>query len=151
VKIGVKHAGYALGFIALVYFFDVYLRERWAAHQARKLANQTGKPLLNVGSGTAGSSLTGAKLRGDINCDLAASDNSCGTDRVCHCDVQDLSQFGDKQFGAVLVANVLQYVPNKEMAQQELERVADHVVTVDNWLPWMQLGPGPKFRFTASL
>jgi hypothetical protein len=31
----------------------------------------------------------------------------------------------------------------------ELHRVADEVIIVDNLIPWMQLGPGPKFRFTA--
>jgi len=136
--------------IAVIYFLDVYLREHLAATKARKRALHLGKPLLNVGSGTSVSSMTGAKLRGDINCDLAApADRSCGPTTVCHCDVQNLSQFEDKQFGVALIANVMQYVPNKEKAMAELRRVADEVVVVDNQIPWMQLGPGPKFRFTA--
>ena len=136
--------------ILVVYFLDVYLRERLASSRARKIAQRLGKPLLNVGSGTRGSSVTGAKLRGDVNCDLAApAGNPCGKNSVCHCDVQDLSQFKDKQFGVVLIANVIQYVPDKEKAMSELHRVADEVVIVDNFIPWMQLGPGPKFRFTA--
>ena len=140
-----------IGIILTVYFFDVYARERWAANKARALATKAGKPLLNVGSGTASSSLTGAKLRGDINCDLAAQETaSCGPETICHCDVQDLSQFKDKQFGAVLIANVMQYVPDKARARAELERIAEHVVITDNWIPWMQLGPGPKFRNTIK-
>ena len=136
--------------ILVVYFLDVYLRERLASSRARKIAQRLGKPLLNVGSGTRGSSVTGAKLRGDVNCDLAApAGNPWGKNSVCHCDVQDLSQFKDKQFGVVLIANVIQYVPDKEKAMSELHRVADEVVIVDNFIPWMQLGPGPKFRFTA--
>jgi len=136
--------------IPIIYMLDVYLRERLAASKARKIANKLGKPLLNVGSGTRISSITGAKLRGDINCDLAAPvDVSCERNTICHCDVQDLSQFKDKQFGVALLANVMQYVPDKEKAMIELQRVADEVIVADNIFPWMQLGPGPKFWFTA--
>jgi ubiquinone/menaquinone biosynthesis C-methylase UbiE len=140
-----------LAFILAVYFFDVYVRERLAARRARQLANKLNKPLLNVGSGTNHSSFTGAKLRGDVNCDLAASqETACGPQTVCHCDVQDLSRFKDKEFGAILVANVLQYVSDKEKAMQEFHRVADKVIIADNFFPWMQLGPGNKFRFQAK-
>jgi ubiquinone/menaquinone biosynthesis C-methylase UbiE len=136
--------------ILVIYFLDVWLRERLAASKARKIAAQLGKPFLNVGSGTPRSSMTGGKLRGDINCDLAAANTiSCSKTTICHCDVQDLSRFKDKQFGVALIANVMQYVPNKEKAMAELHRVADEVIIVDNLIPWMQLGPGPKFRFTA--
>lgn len=137
--------------ILVVYYFDVYLRESLAANRARTRAEELGKPLLNVGSGTAKSSMTGAKLRGDVNCDLASPrSNSCGSQTVCHCDVQNLSQFKDKQFGVALVANVMQYVPDKNRALSELNRIADEVIITDNWIPWMQLGPGPKFRFQTG-
>jgi ubiquinone/menaquinone biosynthesis C-methylase UbiE len=136
--------------ISAVYFVDVYLREYFVSSKARRIADDLGKPLLNVGSGTRKSSMTGAKLRGDINCDLAAPDTaSCGRTTICYCDVQDLSQFKDKQFGVALIANVMQYVPDKEKAMTELRRVADQVIITDNRIPWMQMGPGPKFRFTA--
>lgn len=136
--------------ISIAYFLDVFLREQQGARKAKKIADKLGKPLLNVGSGTKKSSMTGAKLRGDINCDLAAPILApCGKTTVCYCDVQNLSRFKNKQFGVALVANVMQYVPDKEKAMMELQRVADEVVIVDNLLPWMQLGPGPKFRFSA--
>jgi len=61
-----------LVFIAVVYFFDVTVREWMAASKARKRATALNKPLLNIGAGTTGSCLTGPKLRGDVNCDLAA-------------------------------------------------------------------------------
>ena len=135
--------------ILIAYVLDVTLREYLAASKAKRIAKKLGKPLLNVGSGTKGSSLTGAKLRGDVNCDLAVPVGvRCGEGAICHCDVQNL-QFKDKQFGVVLIANVMQYVPDKKKAMAELHRVADEVIIVDNWIPWMQLGPGPKFKFTA--
>lgn len=127
------------------YGLDVTLRERLAARHARRIARRLGKPILNVGSGTSTSSATGAKLRGDVNCDAAAPHGaSCGIDRVCFCDAQDLSQFGDKTFGVALAANVLRYVPDRARAVAELARVADVVIVTENTLPWPQLGPGKR-------
>lgn len=129
-----------------IYLFDVTFREMLVSARAKREAKKSGKPMLNVGAGVPGSSVTGSKLRGDVNCDLAASkDVPCGPRTVCHCDAQDLSQFKDKQFGVALIVNVLKYVPDKEKAMRELERVADKVIVSDNVLPWFQWGPGPKF------
>jgi len=135
-----------LGGISLAYILDVFVREKLASRQARNLANNLGKPLLNVGSGTDYSSFTGAKLTGNINCDIAAPRNAaCAPGQVCFCDVQDLRQFKNKQFGVALAVNILRYVPDKQKAIQELNRVADHVIISNNFLPWPQLGPGPVF------
>jgi len=132
--------------VLCLYFLDVTVRENRIATRAAKLAKLLGKPIINVGSGTFKSSATGPKLRGDVNCDIAApKDAPCGPGSVCHCDAQDLSRFTDKQFGVALAINVLKYVPNREKAIKELERVADEVITSDNFFPWPQLGPGPKF------
>jgi len=137
---------YISGTIVIAYLFDVTFRELWATYRAQQLAQQSGKPLLNVGSGTATSSFTGAKLRGDINCDISApKDASCGSTTVCYCDAEDLSQFSDKEFGVAVAVNVLCYVPDYNKAIQELNRVADQVIVTSNWLPWPQLGKGPRF------
>ena len=128
------------------YLLDVTLREIYVSRKARGIANKLGKPMLNVGSGAGLSSLTGPKLRGDVNCDIAAAkDAPCSPKTVCFCDAEDLSRFGDKEFGVALAVNVLSYVPNKQLALQELHRVADVVIESNNLLPWMQIGPGPKF------
>jgi len=132
--------------IAVFYFFDVTVREWMVANKARRRAKELGKPLLNIGSGTKGSCLTGPKLRGDINCDLAASKSvPCGPGTICHCDAQDLSQFEDKQFSVALIINTLGYVPNKKKALAEMHRVADEVIVSTHLLPWPQWGPGPLF------
>lgn len=132
--------------IIAFYIFDVVIRERIATNKARKRATELGKSLLNVGSGTKGSSFTGPKLRGDINCDLAApKDATCGAATVCYCNAEDLSRFKDKQFGVALIVNVLGYVPNKKKALAEMHRVADEVFISNNILPWPQIGPGPTF------
>ena len=137
---------YLVGVIIAAYFLDVTVREWMAASKARDRATALGKPLLNIGSGTKKSSLTGPKLRGDVNCDLAASKEvSCGVTTVCHCNAEDLSRFEDKQFGVALIVNVLRYVPNKNKALAEMHRVADEVFISNNILPWPQIGPGPMF------
>jgi ubiquinone/menaquinone biosynthesis C-methylase UbiE len=131
--------------VGVAYLLDVTIREVFIARKAKKLAKKVGKPLLNVGSGTDSSSATGAKLRGDINCDIAASrDAKCGSSNVCYCNAEKL-QFADKQFGVALAINILPYVPNRSEAIKELHRVAEHVIISDNILPWPQLGPGPVF------
>jgi len=135
-----------LGVIAGAYFIDVTLREWAVAARAKKQAEKLGKPILNVGSGTQTSSFTGAKLRGHVNCDLAApKDAPCGPKTVCHCNAQDLSNFQDKEFGVAVCINTLRYVPDKRRALAEMARVADIVIVSTNFIPWMQMGPGPKF------
>lgn len=134
------------GAILGAYLIDVVFREWYVSSKGRRLADKLGRRMLNVGSGAGFSSLTGPKLRGDVNCDIAAPrDSPCGRGTVCYCDAEDLSRFQDKEFGVALAANVLSYVPNKKKAIKELHRVADHVIISDNLLPWMQIGPGPKF------
>ena len=64
-----------ISLIAILYFFDVTIREWATSTKARKRAAELNKPLLNIGSGTKRSCLTGAKLRGDVNCDIAAPKN----------------------------------------------------------------------------
>jgi SAM-dependent methyltransferase len=137
----------ALCLLGVVYLFDVTFPEYVAGFRAKRISRKTKKPILNVGSGTKTSSFTGPKYRGHINCDIAAPKHAaCDFNTVCHCDAQDLSKFRDKEFCVALAANVLQYVPNQQKALDELHRVADHVITTDNLLPWPQLGPGHRIR-----
>jgi ubiquinone/menaquinone biosynthesis C-methylase UbiE len=132
--------------VGLAYVFDVTVPEQLAARRAKKANRLSKKPMLNVGSGTDSSSFTGAKYRGDVNCDLAAPKNApCGRKSVCHCDIQRLP-FKDKEFGVALAANVLQYAPDQHQALRELDRVADTVIITDAIIPWVQLGPGHSIR-----
>ena len=148
--------------VGVAYICDVTIRERFAAAEARAIAKESGKQnttastpsrmMLNVGSGSGISSATGPKLRGDVNCDLAAPRNvACGPRTVCYCDAADLSRFGDKQFGVALAANVLSYVPDRARAMAELQRVADVVVISDNALPWPQIGAGSTMVLHGDL
>jgi len=151
--LGVPVVGVAAGFAA-AYALDVWARDRVVAVRARAAADRRGKPLLNVGSGYVGSasrsSLTGAKLWGDVNCDASAPrDAPCDRSTVCHCDVRDLSRFRDREFGAALASNMLRYVPDRARAEAELRRVADEVFLSDNLLPWPQWGSGPTLPVAA--
>jgi hypothetical protein len=138
--------------VCVAYLCDVTLREWYVAKKARALADQMGRPMLNVGSGSGMSSATGPKLRGDINCDLAASRSTpCGPETVCFCDASDLSMFSDRQFGVALAANVLRYVPDRQRALDEIHRVADVVIFTDNLLPWPQIGAGSSMVLHGDL
>ena len=138
-------AGYSLG----TYLADVVVRPELVARKARASADRRGKPLLNVGAGTPGSSVRVAVLGptawGDVNTDLAARGFWQPGDgqQVRHGDVCCLP-FGHKQFGAVVASHVLEHVPNPERALRELHRVADEVYVICPrwWAPHTWLHPG---------
>lgn len=143
----------AAAVVAGAYVVDVWGRDRIAAVRARAAADRRGKPLINVGCGTAGSCATGAKLHGDVNCDASApADAPCGPTTICHCDARDLSRWPDKTFGAALASNVLLYLPpaDRDRAMAELHRIADEVVVSEQALPWPQLGPGSRFPVSSA-
>ena len=129
------------------YYLDVIRRPALVAQRARAAASRRGKPLLNVGAGTKGSSVRVAVLGptrwGDVNCDLAGRDAACGGPAVCPCDIEDLP-FDDGTFGAVIASHVLEHVRNPGLALAELARVADEVfvVTPPWWAPHTWLHPG---------
>lgn len=121
-------------FTAAAYVYDVIIRPARAAKKARKMSDELGKPMLNVGAGTAGSSLRakllGSQLVGDVNLDISASGATPhGRNRVSFGDIQDLP-FEDKQFGVAYSSHVLEHVDRPGQALQELDRVADKVVAV---------------------
>jgi len=135
-----------LGYVAGAWFYDVMVRPARAAKDARRYCHRVGKPLLNVGSGTEGSSfrafLFGPTRYGDVNLDLAApANNPCPTPlgalplgpRACHGDALALN-YPDKYFGAVIASHVLEHLEDPESALVEWQRVADRVyVIVPRW------------------
>jgi ubiquinone/menaquinone biosynthesis C-methylase UbiE len=131
------------------YVADVLLRPADAARRARAAADARGKPLLNVGAGTPGSSLrvalVGPTQWGDVNVDIAGS-GACTRENVCYADAHALP-FADKQFGAVIASHVLEHVDDPARALSELRRVADEVFVICPrwWAPHTWLHPGHRW------
>jgi hypothetical protein len=73
--------GWLAAWTAATYVQDVIMRPAEVARAARAAADARGKPLLNVGAGTPGTSLRvavfGPFMPGDVNCDLGGS-GACG-------------------------------------------------------------------------
>lgn len=136
-------------YTAGTYLYDVVMRPADAARKARAAADARGKPLLNVGAGTPGSSLRVALLGptrwGDVNVDIAGS-GLCVRDNVCYADAHDLP-FTDKQFGAVIASHVLEHVQDPRRVMAELRRVADEVFVICPrwWAPHTWLHPGHRW------
>ena len=149
---GLPLVGLAIGLYAMgAYVADVVIRPERVARVAREFAQRVGKPVLNVGAGTRGSSLRvamlGATSWGDVNCDLAASvDAACASDTVCYCDAVKLP-YPDKAFGAVIASHVLEHMENPQAALAEWDRVADrvYVIVPKWWAPHTWLHPGHRW------
>jgi len=130
----------ATAYVIGSYVWDVIVRPGREARRARETADRLGKPMLNVGAGTPGSSLRaallGPQLVGDHNLDLAAPEGEPGRDRVVKGDVQDLP-YRDREFGVAYTSHLLEHVDDPEKAAKELNRVADVVVNVTPrwWAP----------------
>ena len=143
-------AAVAVGLSAL----DTLGLPKAAATRARSHANRLGKPLLNVGAGTASSSLRVALIGpanwGDINCDLSGT-GPCPTvnpDHVCQCDIYKLA-WPNKYFGAAIASHVFGSLDRPEAALRELGRVANKVYIVlpkwwspSTWIGSAGRGPG---------
>lgn len=129
------------------YFLDVPVRRSIAAKRARHYADSKGLPLLNVGAGTDGTALFGTTLYGDVNVDLYGSkDVPHGTPgTVTYADAQDLGDFKDGQFGAVLATHLIEHLDNPDAALSEFRRVTGNdpdalfIVTPSWWsiVTWM--------------
>jgi len=130
--------GKFLLYSAATYIIDGVLRPASVAAQARLAAQARGKPLLNVGAGTAGASmrvrLLGPTDWGDSNCDLDIDNRSpVRSTPIVHCDLHGLP-YHDKEFGAVVATHVLEHVDDPQKALAELHRVADEVfIVVPRW------------------
>tara|TARA_R110002060_G_scaffold56005_3_gene66395 strand:- start:1262 stop:1774 length:513 start_codon:yes stop_codon:yes gene_type:complete len=113
-------------FAVICYVGDVLVRPTLVARTARKTADRQGLPLLNVGAGTAHSSLRsylfGPTTWGDYNVDIAAAD-SCETPvPVCYGDAHALP-FEDNTFGAVILSHCLEHVEDPQAVLAECRRV----------------------------
>lgn len=115
------------------------IKKELVRREAVEYSRRRNKPLLNVG----------AKLRkwGDVNCDINPVSG------VDFCDVHDLSQYGDKEFGAVLASHVLEHITDPDKALRELNRVADKVfiLTPHPLNPMAWLYPPHKWVFINSM
>jgi len=113
-------------------------------------ARRAGRPLLNVGAGTGKTALFGPTLYGHVNVDLAGRrDVPHGTQGVVtYADAQDLHDFPDGCFGAVLASHILEHLPDPGRAMSEWLRVAGgdpaalFVVTPSWWAPHTWAHPG---------
>ncbi|MDP3910427.1 MAG: class I SAM-dependent methyltransferase [Gemmatimonadales bacterium] len=138
------------------WLYDVLWRPSIVAREARAAADARGKPLLNVGAGTPGSSLrtfvAGPTLWGDVNLDVAAPRGTPGPDRVTWGDIHALP-FGDAAFGAAIASHVLEHVADPARAMAELHRVADQVFVIVPrwWAPHTWLHPGHRWFIPPSL
>ncbi len=111
-------------------------------NQAREAATKAGKPLLNVGCGYAYTELS------DVNLDIVSRD----VKHFVRGDIQDLSMFKNKQFGAVYASHVVEHVEDLDVALRELDRIAENVFVVTPlplW-PWMWLWPTHKWVLWGS-
>lgn len=142
--------------VAGSYVVDVLVRPQLAAEDAIRYARSVGKPVLNVGAGTSGSSvrtwLLGPTLWGDVNIDIAAPrDVPPGPGRVSWGDAQRLPYL-DKTFGSAIASHVLEHVRDPERMLDELHRVADRVYIIVPrwWAAHTWLHPGHRWYITEA-
>lgn len=114
------------------YVLDVILLPALVARQARREADARGKPLLNIGAGTSGSSLRslllGPTLWGDVNLDIAApKDVLPGPNVVSWGDAHRLP-YPDNYFGATVSSHMVEHVDNPQAALCEMQRVTEGTV-----------------------
>lgn len=147
---------YGLGFAVAAYVVDVLVRPKLIANQAIKSAALSGKPVINVGAGTPGSSLRslllGPTTWGDVNVDIAA-DRSIppGRGRVSFGDAHSLP-YPDKHFGSLIASHVLEHMDDPDKALREFHRVADkvYVIVPQWWCPHTWLHPGHQWFITDN-
>jgi SAM-dependent methyltransferase len=126
--------GSIIGNVVVSYIYDES-KKRQAEEYSQQLARYLGKPILNAGYRLR-------EVEGAIHCDINPLE-----EWVKYCDVQNLSQFGDRAFSVCLLSHVLEHVDDPIAALSEAERVADHVVLVLP-KPWQLpnlLHPGHKW------
>lgn len=103
---------------------------------AQSAAKSLGKPLLVIGKPR------GQYPCGDVVLDLEPPSGECPV--MQQGNVESMSMFKDKQFGAVFCSHVIEHTCKPEQAISELNRVADNVFIVYPY-PWrlsMLLVPG---------
>ena len=121
----------------LIYFVTAFGYKRPIFNLAKKAATKAGKPLLNAG---CGSKFT---AQSDVNLDIVPKEVA----RFVNGDIQKLSQFKDKQFGAVYASHVVEHVEDVDSALRELDRVAENIYVITPFPLWPSawLSPGHKW------
>ena len=90
---------------------------------ANTLAKGSNKESINIGAGCRRPSVfIKANQWGDVKCDTDA----CG--ECIYCDVEDLSQFNDKEFSVAFCSHILEHTRDPEHSLKEVQRIADNVV-----------------------
>lgn len=112
----------------LIYFLAGFGYRQLIFNRSKRASRKAGKPLLNAGCGYAYTELS------DVNLDIITREVP---NFVCG-DIQDLSVFKNKQFGAVYASHVLEHVEDPDAALLELNRVAENVFIITP----IPLGPG---------
>jgi SAM-dependent methyltransferase len=105
--------------------------------QAREVARENGKPLLNAGCGLAYTELS------DVNLDIVRRP----VPNFVLGNIQNLWMFGDKQFGAAYVSHVIEHVEEPEAALQELDRVAEVVFVLTPLPIWPSAWIDPDHKW----
>ena len=111
--------GAVVAYTITLHIYDYYIRKQQILTEAVEYSKIVEKPLLNVGSS--------CHCVGDVNLDVV--NNACCPNFV-QGTIEDLSMFGDKQFGAVFASHVLEHTEYPDKAISEMERVADRVFLV---------------------
>lgn len=134
---------------AVVAYQSVLSAKEWADRcatfrHARQLADEAGKPLLNVGCPSTNPMWHPC---GDVCLDLDPGRLlRCTADRPLRADIRAIP-YPDKHFGAATCFHVLEHLPtvaDAEAALAELHRVADRVFVLSpsRWSPTAWLNPG---------
>jgi len=110
----------------LIYLVAAFGYKRTVFNLARKAARKAGKPLLNAGCGSKFTDLS------DVNLDIVPRE----VPHFFNGDIQKLSQFKDKQFGAVYASHVVEHVEDFDSALKELDRVAENVYVITPFPLW---------------
>jgi len=143
------------GWTVFSYILDVVVRPSLVARRAQKFARSSGKPVLNVGAGTPGSSvrtiLLGPTTWGDVNMDIAAAEHVCTGENVCYGDAHK-APYPDRYFGAAILSHVLEHVTDPVAVMKEMLRVADrvYVIVPQWWAPHTWLHYGHRWFITNT-
>lgn len=125
-----------------VIFANIFGYNGFVFRQAKQAARRSGKPLLNAGCKRRYTHLS------DVNLDIAPRN----VPHFVRGDVQSMTMFADKQFGAAYAAHLLEHVGDPDAALRELHRVAENVFIITPLLiyPWSWLHREHKWVLWGS-